>query len=79
MLMPAPAMLALFVHIGHFVDRAAVNAHPHVQFRMFSQCLPISNAHKTGASGLVRKTSATHHQWASEAICPPLRRSEIVR
>ena len=39
MLMPAPAMIGLFVQVADFIDRAAVNAHPDVKFGMTLQLL----------------------------------------
>mgnify|MGYP003693942733 CR=1 FL=1 len=39
MLMPAPATIGLFVQVTDFTDRAAVNAHPDVKFRMTLQRL----------------------------------------
>ena len=39
MLMPAPAMLACSFRIIDFIDRTAVNTHPHSKFRMTLQRL----------------------------------------
>src|SRR6266478_7622880 len=50
--------VGLFVQISDFTDRPAVNTHSDSKFRMTFSALLISKAHKTGASGLVRKTSA---------------------
>ena len=45
MLMPAPAMFALFVKVDNFVNRTAVNAYAHPQLGMILEFL--ANFHRT--------------------------------
>src|SRR6266480_4378585 len=46
------------VNVSNLVDRATVNANPQLQLPMFFNFLSISSAQRTGASGLLKKTSA---------------------
>src|SRR5262249_33860901 len=55
---PSTGYVCLLVQVGDFVDRTTVDTHAHPNLGMTLECLAISSAQSTGASGLLRKASA---------------------
>ena len=80
MLMPAPARLACSFKITDFVDRAAVNAHPNVKFRMTLQRLTDFHRaqHRRFRTG-AKNQRATVASWQAQKFAFRFRDAELLR